>query len=336
MNRVVAYFENRIRILSDELQALDGTIRECELKIQSIDEKLEELEVKEKDSTNVFLATREKKTYGQHTADFLQERQQLLESLEKLKLQRTEVVKDLTEIKECKGIVSYSDGEPKFFDENYGMEFVGTVNGLDILKIQERERERIAADIHDSVVQKLTVLVHKSEFCSKVIDSDKTRVKVELDMIQKVTRECISELRDVIYDMHPMELKDLGFRAAIVECVEQLQHTTDMNIQLNIPDKFRDINEVIGITFVRNLKELCTNCIKHSKGENIYIKMFFRGNRVYLDVTDDGIGIEKERREKSGFGLSMIRERVALLNGKMTYTNNKDGGSCFKISLPIE
>lgn len=335
MNKVVRYFQNKIETLSNELQDVDDMIRQHELEIQSIDARVNEWNDREKDSVCIFDASHHREEIVHHKTEFLNDRQQLLELVDKLKKQREKLAGELEEVKECHSLVSYLDGTPKFFDENYDMEF-GSVKGQDILKIQENERERIAADLHDSVVQKLTTLIHKSEFCSKVIDSDKARVKGELDVIGKITRECINELRYVIHDMYPMQIKDFGLRTAIVECVEQLQHSTDMTIQLDMPEKFKKINEIVEISFLRNLKELCTNSIKHSKGENIYIKVFFRGNKIFLDVADDGIGISKENKGKSGFGLSMIRERVALLNGKITYMKNKGAGSCFKISLPID
>ena len=75
--------------------------------------------------------------------------------------------------------------------------------------MQEADRQRIARDIHDTVVQGLTALIHKNEFVGKIFETDKQRAQLELKKNNNVIRDSINELRNIIFDLRPMSLEDL-------------------------------------------------------------------------------------------------------------------------------
>lgn len=326
-NRAVQYFQKRIEVLNQELNQVSNTLREAELEINSIDNKIRELKEASISADNIFITGNFKENRAEHIAKLEQEKEKFLKTVEQLRTKCSDINSEISELIECKRDI-YEDG----IDERVS----DIVEGSAIINIQETERERIAADIHDSVVQQLTALIYKTEFCSKLIDTDRERVRVELEAVEKIGRECIKELRDIIYDLHPMELKDLGLRSAIIQLVERMQGMTDnFTLQLSVAENFKTVSDAAGVILLRNIQELCINCIKHSGGNNIYIKVFFRGNKIYLDVSDDGVGFGNVESTANSYGLSLIKERVNLLNGKVTFGNRKEGGSCVKIALPI-
>lgn len=346
MRKIYDYFQEKLLLLKEEKINIENQIRQRERAIEAMEEKINVLKNQENETDAIFLSHDARENCRVPGQELQKDKEAVLEQLQEWEKKKETNAQDIEKYFELSNsfrtYLQEKEAETKFFDENYVLEFDGPIQGEDILKIQELERERIARDIHDSVIQKLTALTHKSEFCVRVIDSDKSRVKLELKNIEEVARECINELRDIIYDLRPMELNDLGLYAAIQQCVEQLQRTTEMNIQLTMPKEKKQINSFISITCVRIVQELCNNSIKHSQGENIYIKMAFRGNKLYIEVSDDGHGIEKycedktmAKQDKSGYGLSMMRERVALLGGKINFINLKKGGCYCKVSLPI-
>ena len=84
-----------------------------------------------------------------------------------------------------------------------------------VLDIKEKERQRIARDLHDVSLQNLAHLVHKVELSSLYIDKDPIRAKLELASIQQELKQVIDEMRTVVYNLHPMSLEDLGLKETI-------------------------------------------------------------------------------------------------------------------------
>ena len=82
---------------------------------------------------------------------------------------------------------------------------------LKLLETQELERQRIARELHDSSVQCLTGLVHKTELCTKLLELDPPRCRLEMLSMTKSLRSIIEEMRQMIYDLHPMSMDDIGF-----------------------------------------------------------------------------------------------------------------------------
>lgn len=215
------------------------------------------------------------------------------------------------------------------------------MSGFDILKIQEIERQRIARDIHDSTVQKLTALIHKSEFTMKVIENDPMRAKIELEIMNKVAKDCISDLRGIIFNLRPMSLDDLGMEITIRRAIAQLNSMTDMNINLDFNSDIKfEINPIISITVLRIIQELCSNSIKYSQGKNININITIDDSMIYVVFFDDGIGIKEtdissDRKDNTGFGIQFLRERVRLLGGIIVLEKNGDNeGIRYKIEIP--
>ena len=100
--------------------------------------------------------------------------------------------------------------------ENYGLdEFDYAGFRLRILETQEQERKRIARDLHDSPVQNLTAMVHKVDFCTRLIDEDPIRCKIEMLNVAKNMKNTINEMRRIIYDLRPMALDDIGLAIAL-------------------------------------------------------------------------------------------------------------------------
>ena len=89
--------------------------------------------------------------------------------------------------------------------------------------MQELDRQRIARDIHDTVVQNMTALIRKQEFISRLMDKDMNRAKLELSSSINMMKDNIEELRNIIFDLRPMALDDLGFKAAFFNLCERLK-----------------------------------------------------------------------------------------------------------------
>lgn len=213
-------------------------------------------------------------------------------------------------------------------------------SGLQILQNQELERKRIARELHDSTVQNLTSLIHKTELCSKYVDIDHIRTKLELEIMKKTLRTTINDMREIIFDLRPMSLDDLGLIPTVERFIKQITDSSNIKITFNYEDDNSNIYSIIHLTLFRFIQEACNNVLKHAKADNIEINLTYDKSDINLEIKDDGIGfdIEKHMKESlnnSNFGLSIMKERVYLLSGQINIESKKNMGTKISINIPM-
>ena len=212
------------------------------------------------------------------------------------------------------------------------------VKQLSILDAQEKERQRIARDLHDNSLQNLTYLVHKVELSSLYIDEDPVKAKLELATVEKGIREVIEDIRNDIFALRPMSVDDLGLK----ETIEKLIAVVNQDLRFRI---ITDIDEITTtqsdsaeymrlISIYRIIQECVQNAVKHSGGNEIVLKLKDYGNVYKIIVQDNGKGYDISEASKmdTHFGLSVIKERVLFLDGKIKI--DADNGTIIEIEVP--
>lgn len=210
---------------------------------------------------------------------------------------------------------------------------------LKFLEIQELERQRIARELHDSSVQNMTSLVHKSELCSKLLDMDSARCKMELASMSGTIKETINEMREMIYDLRPMSFDDIGIDVAIGRELDRIQSQGTARIEYEVKGSSEHLRSVIGLTLFRVIQEACNNAQKHANASVIKVHLSYEPDKIELEISDDGIGFVIDDKsitsEHSGFGLPMMRERVFLLSGKLDIDSKQDIGTTIHVTVPL-
>ncbi|CRZ35693.1 two-component system sensor histidine kinase DegS [Herbinix hemicellulosilytica] len=212
--------------------------------------------------------------------------------------------------------------------------------GLNILELQEQDRQRIARDLHDSTVQNLTSLIHKCELSTKFVDIDPVRTRLELLTISNTLKSVINEIREIIFNLKPMSLDDLGLIMTIERFINQLMNHHDIEIKLKYNEERNDILPVINLSIFRLIQEACNNAIKHANAKCIEIDIKYDENHINITIKDDGKGFDtneiKERitQDYTGCGLSIMKERVYLLSGTLDIQSKINKGTIINISVP--
>ncbi|BCN33019.1 sensor histidine kinase [Anaeromicropila herbilytica] len=212
---------------------------------------------------------------------------------------------------------------------------------LKLLQTQEVERNRIARDLHDTTVQNLTNIVHKTELCSKLVDIDTIRTKLELQTMISTIRTTIKDMRSIIYNLMPMSLEDLGLQISIDQLAGQIMQNNNIKVKLNVQDANIKIPSIVNLTLFRIIQESCNNIIKHARANEISIQLNYNNNNINLQVQDDGVGFELKNSVLSGnsitsnFGLSIMRERVYLLSGHINIESKRNCGTTITVKVPI-
>lgn len=212
--------------------------------------------------------------------------------------------------------------------------------GLNILELQEQDRQRIARDLHDSTVQILTSLIHKCEISTRFVDIDPIRTKLELTTISNTLKSVINEIREVIFNLKPMSLEDLGLIMTIERFINQLMNHNDIEIKFRHNEERKDVLPVINLSLFRVIQEACNNAIKHSNAKCIEIDINYDVEDIKVTIKDNGKGFDtskiKDRntQDYSGCGLSIMKERIYLISGKLDIKSTINKGTIVNISVP--
>lgn len=215
---------------------------------------------------------------------------------------------------------------------------------LTFLDIQERERSRIARELHDSSLQNLVHLIHIIELSSLFIDQDPIRAKLELTSCSKSLNQTINEIRDTIFNLRPMSFDDLGFKQCIenfifnakkqyrdMEVVYDIDNISDMNISSNK----KDIFNLFLVTIYRVIQEAMLNSMKHSDGDKLDLSVKKSNNTLVIEVIDNGKGFSVEDVDDKHFGISIMKERIYLLGGKFELNSKPGQGTRVFITVPL-
>jgi two-component system sensor histidine kinase DegS len=227
--------------------------------------------------------------------------------------------------------------EEKFIDNKQRI----NDKGLSILEAQEIERQRIARDLHDSTVQNLTSLVHKSELCIKLIDIDSIRAKLELTAMSNTVKTVINDMRGIIYNLKPMSLDDLGLTITVERYANRLMDLNNILVVVHSNEETKEILPVIKVTLFRIIQEACCNVIKHANASIINIDIRYEEHNIVVSIKDNGSGFnnlvlkEGVTEQSSSFGLSIMRDRIKLLSGSVDIQSQEGKGTIVTIYAPL-
>jgi len=193
---------------------------------------------------------------------------------------------------------------------------------------QEKERARIAKDLHDGMGSLLSSV--KSHFLAsqgEKIIGGKVASKTGFLIDQACT-----EIRKISHNMMPNALVIFGLEGAIKDLVESLQiDNYDITLEINKSPKLNQTQEVI---VYRLLQEIISNIKKHAEAKSIFIQLFSNDNTVHLIVEDDGKGFDINKiKNKKGLGIQNIESRVAYLNGTINWDSKNGNGTTINISF---
>ncbi len=193
-----------------------------------------------------------------------------------------------------------------------------------------RERNRIAREIHDTLGHTLTGLAAGIDACIALAGDEKTPLRNQLDLLSKVSRNGIKDIRMSVSSLRPDAPDRLNLESAIKELVENTKRVAGVNIIFNCEDINLKFDEDEEMAIYRIVQESLTNSIRHGNAENIEVMVKKNFGSIGLMIHDDGIGCEKI---ESGFGLRHIRERVNMLKGQVNFRS--ENGFIVEAMIPI-
>ncbi|HEX9060578.1 MAG TPA: sensor histidine kinase [Clostridia bacterium] len=213
--------------------------------------------------------------------------------------------------------------------------------GLKVIKAQEEERQRVAREIHDGPAQSMSNVVLKAEICERLSSVDLEKMKEELRNLKSIVRDCLQDVRKIIYDLRPMSLDDLGLIPTIKRYIATFQDENGIHVSFKTRGEYECLKPVVSLTSFRIIQEALNNIKKHANAKNVNITVEFIEDSLKLNVFDNGKGFKLDEVKKnnndinSGFGLASMKERVQLLDGSFEIDSMPGRGTHISVSLPL-
>jgi signal transduction histidine kinase len=203
-----------------------------------------------------------------------------------------------------------------------------------VLVGQEKERERIARELHDGIgVLLSTASIHFSSVEGKVDD----RTGELLQKANKLLKEAGQEVRQISHNMMPGVLSKFGLREAIEDMFEDVQESGKIEVDLNIvcPNDDR-LAENMEIMIYRIVQEMLNNTIKYAGASLIRFNIVRSEDLIEIEFSDNGIGFEEDKLpHDKNLGLSGIRSRVEYLGGSIDLYSEPGKGTAYKVTVPL-
>ena len=207
------------------------------------------------------------------------------------------------------------------------------------LRAQEQERQRLVRQLHDGPAQSLTNLILQAEICERVFDSDAKRARSELSDLKTAVTATFQKVRDYMFDLRPMMLDDLGLIPTLRRYVDNFNEKSGVPAVLTITGSERRFTPYKEVVIFRVVQELLANVRVHAHATRVQVLLDVGEDAVQTVVEDNGSGFNvaevMNAPQQKGLGLSMLRERIAMLGGDLKIESAVGRGTKVTLQLPI-
>jgi signal transduction histidine kinase len=208
-----------------------------------------------------------------------------------------------------------------------------------LISSQEDERKRIARGLHDDILQDISAFLIKLDIC-KLYPEKISEEKIE--EMRRIALKTIDGIHDVIKNLRPTILDDLGLEAAIKWLLDKHLGERGINHYLTIhAEKDKRFDPRVEITLFRIIQESIMNIARHSDAANVVVVLKAEGDAVVVDIEDDGEGFDVHSVLRHatdggrGLGILGMKERASLLDGKLEVCSSPGKGTKVSLRIPL-
>lgn len=205
-----------------------------------------------------------------------------------------------------------------------------------LIESQEQERQRIAAELHDSLGQNLLVIKNRAAL-ALAQRQHPDKMATQLTEVSTLASAAIREVRTIAQNLRPFQLDELGLTKSIGAMARQLGDASGVAITVDLANVDGLLPPAYEINFYRIIQECLNNIAKHSQAGAATIALRRDADLISLVVTDNGCGFPSAdtRTVTQGFGLRNIAERTRTMGGRATIHSQPGNGTQIQITLPI-
>ena len=225
--------------------------------------------------------------------------------------------------------------------------------GARIIKATEEERYRISREIHDGPAQDLANVLFMTTITERLMDQDIAEAKKTFAELREEIRRCLTSVRQIIFDMRPMALDDLGLPQAIEQLIQLFGERRKLRGTFSLEGAYYALPKHVEIAIFRIVQEALNNVVHHAKTDKVRIRMHYTDQALTVLVADDGVGfdpgrmpvetetvddaldMETQRRQRGRhFGVIGMEERAKIIGASVQILSEPGKGT--KVHLRVQ
>ncbi len=207
-----------------------------------------------------------------------------------------------------------------------------------IINAQERERQRIARELHDETSQVLTSLLISLAVLEESVETQEARERIA--ETRALAHSTLRAIRNLSIDLRPRALDDLGLLPALRWYVKEYQRKCSIEVEFQATGFKERLPAEMETALYRIVQESLTNTAKHANARRVTIMLKEDSNTIYARIADDGRGFDYEALLKTpnqelGLGLAGMHERAVLLDGALIIHSAPGQGTTIEVNIPL-
>ncbi len=204
---------------------------------------------------------------------------------------------------------------------------------------EERERRRIATEVHDRISQNLAIC--RMKLGSLVEAARSTRFAKPLSEMQTLIKRLIDEIRSLTFEVSSPLLYELGLEAAVERLTEQIGEEHGVKFNFEDDGQPKPLDDDIRVLLFQAVRELLINITKHAQARHARVRMERHDGDLRITVLDDGVGFDTSQispgsKKIKGFGLFSIRERLRHIDGHIDIESKQGQGTRVTLTTPLK
>ncbi|MBP1725058.1 MAG: sensor signal transduction histidine kinase [Deltaproteobacteria bacterium] len=208
----------------------------------------------------------------------------------------------------------------------------------ELLFTEERERRRLAIDLHDSIGQALAISKLKLDALRTAVLS--SPLAFDLEEICGLLDGTIQQTRSLTFELSPPVLYELGLVPALESLVEEVERRYNLRVHFLEDSRPKPVSEDLAVLLFRAVQELLVNVVKHANAQKVRVTIVRDGDCIRIRVEDNGIGfdpaeIDSHEGRARRFGLFSIRERLHHLGGHVEIESSPGRGTLVSLTAPL-
>jgi PAS domain S-box-containing protein len=220
-------------------------------------------------------------------------------------------------------------------DQKLAQDALEQVSGR-LIEAQEKERQRIARDLHDDICQRLALLSMELDQANRTANESADTTKQRLREIRQHCAEIAGDVQSLSHELHSSRLDYLGIVAAIRGFCHEFSKQHEVGIQFTVEDVPADLSREISLCLFRVTQEALHNAVKYSGVSQYVVELAAMADEIRLVVSDSGAGFDVDAAKKNrGLGLVSMQERAHLVQGMFAVESRPGQGTKILVVVPL-
>jgi nitrate/nitrite-specific signal transduction histidine kinase len=198
------------------------------------------------------------------------------------------------------------------------------------------ERERIAMDLHDGIIQSIYAVGLNLERCVELVTDDSREVSALLERAVDDLNDVIREIRIYISNLRPSSCDGKGLREAITDALKVLKINSSMEVEVIEEGVCGELSQEQVAQLSHIAQEALANVLKHAGASSVTVRLLSKDHRFILSIQDNGVGFDPQMVEPTaGQGLRNMAERARVLGGAFSVKNGQGSGTEISVQIPM-